>query len=478
MVQDSNFDRVMEARNHFKNEASLSQISRRFFLRTRTKGIIFALFALLWFTQFSFTQAQEITEPQIVKFGIDKGTGVDLTPVVSSRQKEHLEPAEDFNQYEGIQKEYYDNLFPLLYSGFTQKPYARYASRPSFSSEYAFSVEEIDGKFYIISNRLSEKYRIKTRDLVKVNTTKTEINNELYLKIGELFELLAEQTKEKKIEKSERKFTLGANGEILETLQGIKIGFDGTTYSFTTTNKNGEIRTGTTWSPHPRENPMLCRLVDICDNLCSLEIENNISQTNILKEIETLIIDLKEKRYGIESAILKRNTVVKHQDREETISSIQYFADYGSKEQTETFSNMDGQLLTIFTIIKHGYIYQTANINQQGVKINMTDIEDVKFINFLDLTDELKKKYQVEEKANEQFLGKDCQRYDLTFTTKVPNEKISVWIWQGLILKSSTTIVGRGSRVDEVTEIQEGAEIAKEKFELPDEGVNFRDLKP
>ena len=133
---------------------------------------------------------------------------------------------------------------------------------------------------------------------------------------------------------------------------------------------------------------------------------------------------------------------------------------------------MNGQLLTVFTIIKDGYVYQTNNINKRGAKINMTDIDDIKFINFLVLTDEVKKKYKIEEKDNEWFLGKDCKRYDLTFTT--PKVKTSVWIWQGLILKSFF-IYAWGSRVDEVTEIQEGAEIAKEKFELP-EGIDFNEI--
>ena len=42
MERHSKFDRVMEARNHFKNGANLkNQISRRFFLRARTKGVVF-----------------------------------------------------------------------------------------------------------------------------------------------------------------------------------------------------------------------------------------------------------------------------------------------------------------------------------------------------------------------------------------------------------------------------------------------------
>ena len=198
-----------------------------------------------------------------------------LTTLICFGQKEHLEPAKDFNQYEGILKEYYDNVFPLLYSGFTKKPYARYTSMPSFSSEYAFSVEEIGGMFYIISNKFSENYWYagyeSKRNSVKANTTKTEINNDLYLKIGELFELLAEQTKE---------------------IETSVIGFDGVTYYFATTDKTGKIRIGETWSPN--KNSLLGRLVKICDKLYSIGNEKNSFQPKILQEIEELINDLKQ----------------------------------------------------------------------------------------------------------------------------------------------------------------------------------------
>jgi len=211
-------------------------------------------------------------------------------------QKEHLEPAKAFNPDDSTQygkyyskiKEYNDEVNTLLYSEFSQKPYARYTCIPAFRAEYAFSVERINGKNYVISNRFSEYYWYalveNRKDSVKLNTKKTEINNELYLKIGKLFELLTEQTKEK-----ERIFTTLPDGTIMEQ---VEISCDGETYTFTTTDKNGEIRTGTTWSP--RKNSMLARLVKICDDLCSIEIENNIFQTNIMKEIEILINDFKK----------------------------------------------------------------------------------------------------------------------------------------------------------------------------------------
>jgi len=88
----------------------------------------------------------------------------------------------------------------------------------------------------------------------------------------------------------------------------------------------------------------------------------------------------------------------------------------------------------------------------------------------------VKQKYQIEEKGNEQLLGKDCKLYGVTVTVQGQNVKGTVWVWQGLPLKSSMNIAGN-TVVEEVIEIREGAEIPKEKFELP-EGINFVEVKP
>ena len=195
-----------------------------------------------------------------------------LTTFLCFGQKPHLEPAKDFKQYEGVLKEYYDNVFPLLYKGYSEKPIARYTSMPSFSNEYSFSVETIEGNNYVVSNRLSESYWYsKSKKKVKLISNKTEINNDLYLKIVDLFKLLEEQTKKP---------------------ENDLMGLDGVTYYFASIDKNGEIKIGETWSP--AEKSLLGRLVKICDHIYSLGIGNNLSQSDILKEIEKIIIDLKQ----------------------------------------------------------------------------------------------------------------------------------------------------------------------------------------
>lgn len=195
-----------------------------------------------------------------------------LTTFLCFGQKEHLESGKDFKQYGGVLKEYYDNIFPLLYRGYSEKPIARYTSMPSFSNEYSFSVETIEGKNYVVSNSLSENYwYAKNRKTVRLISNKTELFNDLYIKIVDLFKLLEEQTKKP---------------------ENDVIGCDGVNYYFATTDKNGQVKTSETWSPN--NNSLLGRLVKICDNIYLLGNGKSISQMETLKDIDNLLNDLKK----------------------------------------------------------------------------------------------------------------------------------------------------------------------------------------
>lgn len=195
-----------------------------------------------------------------------------LTTFLCYGQKQHLEPAKDFEQYEGALREYYDNVFPLLYKGYSEQPIARYTSMPSFSNEYSFSIESLEGQTYVVSNRLSESYwYAKNRKKVKLISSKTELTNDLFLKIVDLFKLLEAQTKKP---------------------ENDLMGLDGVTYYFATTDKNGQIKIGETWSPN--DNSLLGRIVKICDNIYLLGNGNNLSQADILKDIDKLLNDLKQ----------------------------------------------------------------------------------------------------------------------------------------------------------------------------------------
>ena len=73
-------------------------------------------------------------------------------------QTDYLEPVRSLSTYKGELGEYYRSVFSLLNTGFQKQPYARFTAIPSFSPEYAMSVEKKNGRYFLISNTLSRTY--------------------------------------------------------------------------------------------------------------------------------------------------------------------------------------------------------------------------------------------------------------------------------------------------------------------------------
>lgn len=191
-----------------------------------------------------------------------------LNTIISLGQKEHLEPTT--LNVGGVLEIYYKNLNTLLFDGMEKKPYARFTVIPSFSKEYAFSIEKEKKEYFIISISLSENYwRAKNKKTVRFETKKHKINKEIYDQIGYLFQLLTLQTK---------------------SYDNNNFNTDGETYYFTTTNKKGEIKIGQTWSPN--QNSLMGRLIKISNDIYSIGDGIDISKTK--NEISKLIIELEK----------------------------------------------------------------------------------------------------------------------------------------------------------------------------------------
>lgn len=186
-------------------------------------------------------------------------------------QNEQLKLSGDSAKSKGTLNTYYDSLNHILYQGFSDTPYARYTAIPSFTREYSFSVEKINGRNFIISNILSENFwYAKNRNSVTVTSKKTEITDSLYNIIGELFQM-----------------------QFMEINAMDEIGLDGETYYFSTISENNLLMTKEKWSPN--ENSFDGLLVSICNKIFKLGKGQDISQAELFNEINDLIIKLKGK---------------------------------------------------------------------------------------------------------------------------------------------------------------------------------------
>ncbi len=99
-------------------------------------------------------------------------------------QIDYLEPVKPFSSYTGELGEYYRSVFSLLNTGFQKQPYARFAAIPSFSPEYAMSVEKKNGRYTLVSNTLSRTYWQAEKGTVTVDTKSVVISASLYQSLG------------------------------------------------------------------------------------------------------------------------------------------------------------------------------------------------------------------------------------------------------------------------------------------------------
>ncbi len=187
-----------------------------------------------------------------------------------SAQTDYLDPVDDFNKYKGELGEYYRDVFALLDTGFSPSPYARFTVIPSFSPEYAMSVEQRKGNYCLVSHTLTCSYWQAPKEKVGMVECVVPITSALYRSLGELFRLVTNQ---------------------IQDVDGYAGGLDGTTYYFAATNPQGKVIKGKKWSPST--STLMGRLVLVCESSYLLIQGKDITEASILNETEALIIDLK-----------------------------------------------------------------------------------------------------------------------------------------------------------------------------------------
>ena len=186
-----------------------------------------------------------------------------------SAQIDYLEPVKPFTTYTGELGEYYRNVFSLLNTGFQQPPYARYVAIPSFSPEYAMSVEKKNGRCLLIANTLSRTYWQAEKGTVKVETKSVPISQSLYQSLGAIARLVTSQ---------------------IQDMDGSTAGLDGVVYYFSSTDAKGKEIMGRKWLP--MKGTLMERLVLVCQSAYMLSQGENISEQALAEEANALLKEL------------------------------------------------------------------------------------------------------------------------------------------------------------------------------------------
>lgn len=181
-------------------------------------------------------------------------------------QTDYLEPVRSFDTYTGELGEYYRNVFALLDTGLKEQPYARYIVLPSFSPEYALSVERKEGRCCLVANTLSHNYWYSAKEGVKVLKKSVYITRSLYKTLGEIFQLVTKQ---------------------VQDMDGNASGLDGVFYIFSSTDAKGKVMMGEKWSPE--EGTLMGKLVQVCQSAYLLAQGKNISEVALAEEANAFL---------------------------------------------------------------------------------------------------------------------------------------------------------------------------------------------
>ena len=150
-----------------------------------------------------------------------------------------------------------------------------------------------------------------------------------------------------------------------------------------------------------------------------------------------------------------------------------YFDDYGKQEKIVTVTSISamGQSMNTEThsLIKDGYVYTWAPDESTGSKYKLEGRQDPSNLEYDNLTDEMKEKFNVKEEGTEELMDKKCNIYSMAY------EGIAgkVWVWDNLPLKIQASAMGM-IMTEKATDLQINVNIPKNNFELPE--IEFSEI--
>ena len=177
-------------------------------------------------------------------------------------------------------------------------------------------------------------------------------------------------------------------------------------------------------------------------------------------------LSAQEARYEIKSAVISK---VIFDALGQRIEGVQYIDDYGEKESVSV--NMPNfETVNTFSIIR------TINSGNTVIKINMDDktgqrnVLMEKPVNYLNITQEVRAKYNIKEIGQEEIAGKLCDRYSMEYMQKQLRIIANTWVWKGIVLKSEYTD-GAIYITEIATDVNENVTVNRDNFVIPDDVI-------
>ncbi len=163
-------------------------------------------------------------------------------------------------------------------------------------------------------------------------------------------------------------------------------------------------------------------------------------------------------KFAIESGIVEYKTNVMGFDAVQTL----YFDGFGARTATETNMEIMGMKARTCTVTREGITYNFDPEKTSGFK--MSEDAGPGNIDFKNLTEEVRRKMNMQEMGEETVLGRSCIKYAVEDNSL--NMKGSYWVWQGIPLKMDVDM-GTSRISMEAVSVKENPGIPEIRFEIP-----------
>ncbi len=162
--------------------------------------------------------------------------------------------------------------------------------------------------------------------------------------------------------------------------------------------------------------------------------------------------------YKIKKAHIKYATETMGMSMETTLD----FDNYGKDQAITAIIELMGFKKTSKILNYQNYMYVLDMDAKTAIKSPADNVDDIKEVDFDNIPQEMKEKYQIKELGNETVLGKTCQ----VFSMVDEGTKSKLWVWKNIPLK---TEVEQSNMVVKMTakEIDTNPNFPADNFKVP-----------
>ncbi|PKP00822.1 MAG: hypothetical protein CVU11_16940 [Bacteroidetes bacterium HGW-Bacteroidetes-6] len=118
-----------------------------------------------------------------------------------------------------------------------------------------------------------------------------------------------------------------------------------------------------------------------------------------------------------------------------------WFDDFGNKTRTEIKSEMMGQKMHQLSFVLDTIIYNIDMVAKEGTW-NKMELDSTEELNYRNISEADKQKYNIEELPEEKILGKECNVFKMQQVSDGQTIDMKVWIWDGIPMKTESTVSG------------------------------------